>query len=253
MSPATTAASVTPLNPDCPSSVSTMDAHRLICNSALSLAALVWNAAFNLVVVFYLAHSLNRAAVGEFYVFVTFVAVFQLVGEAGTGTVLTYRLVRGQQVWEATVAEGARLFALIALWSAALLLSLGGLWSWITNDQTIWHRGVAGAVACAAIQAQRFCTAVFRASEQFGYEAMARFLQGAVLAGLVAVLAGVGWLGLQWAAYIFAASHVLAAVFLLGCLRRRCGWTAWRPLWRGVKGWLMESAPLGMGDLESVP
>src|SRR5262249_17858921 len=162
----------------------------------------------------------GKAAVGEFYLFVALVTACQLVTEGGVGTVLTCRLARSSAGAGETLAEAAGLFALLVVGAAALLVGLGGVWAWGADDPALVPRAAAAGVACAAVQVQRFCAAVFRAFEQFGYDALARALQGAALAGLVAGLVGTGCLGAQGAMNLFALSQLLAAAFLLGCLHR---------------------------------
>src|SRR5207248_182265 len=133
--------------------------------------------------------------------------------------------------------------------SLCLFLGLGSLWAW-------WHANpgamlfcAAAGVACAGIQVQRFCAGVLHAFEEFREENSARILQGTLFAGLV--VAGVGWGGMQVAGVLglLAASHIAAALFLLGALQRRWQCLSWRLTILQAKDWLKEAVPLGLGDV----
>ncbi len=224
-------------------------ARRTLRNGLFNLMAQGLYAAIYVVVVCTLARGLGKEVLGEYYTLFALILVIQLVVEAGVGTVLTCRIARSPEVWRQTVAEAAGLFVVIVLVSAAVFLGMGGVWVWLRGDPAIWPRFVAAGLACAAIQVQRFCAGVFQAFEIFYYENLSKILQMTVFAALVLGLVGRGIIGLGGVLAMLAASHAIAALFLVGSLQRRWRCLAWRLSLPLMKDWLSEAAPLGSGDV----
>jgi O-antigen/teichoic acid export membrane protein len=222
---------------------------RILRNSTLNLAVQVLQAALNLAVFFVLARRVGQDGLGTYYFWVTLVMLVQLVLEAGLGTLLTCRLAHAAAGWKETAAEAAGLFALVALGSLLACTGLGAAGGWLGGEAAVVLLGAVAGVACAALQAQRFCTGVLRAAEEFGLENAARLLQGALLLALVVGLAGRRDTGAAGALALFAASHVAAAGFLLVGVRRRFGRLGCRPRPARARGWLAESLPLGVGEI----
>jgi O-antigen/teichoic acid export membrane protein len=224
-------------------------AGRIARGSVFNVAGQGCYAVFHLAVIFTLARALGPDGFGRYFSLFALILVVQLVVEAGTGTVLTRRLVRAGDRWGEPAAEGAGLYALIALGSAAAMLVLGVVWGQWAGDPSAWVAFAAAGVACAAIQVQRYCAAVFQALECFGYENVARVLQGAVFAGLVVGLVEPGRTGVAGVLVMLALSHACAALLLAAALRPRL--PPLRSLVRRppLRDWLGESAPLGFGDV----
>jgi O-antigen/teichoic acid export membrane protein len=219
---------------------------RILRNSTFNLAGQGLYALFHVVVIFTLAQALGAEGFGAYYTLFALTLVVQLVVEMGTGTVLTRRLVRVPERRAETVAEAAGLYTVIALASAALLLGLGLAWGLWPGAPAGWVAFAGAGLACAALQVQRFCAGALQAMESFGYENIARVLQGTVYAALVLTVVRPGHTGLGTVLALFATSHACAALFLLGGLCWRLGGIGWR---FPTRGWLGESAPLGFGDV----
>lgn len=238
----------------------TGSAHRMLRNGAFNLAVQGLYAVFYLVIIASLARGLGKEGFGEYYTLFALMLVVQAVCEVGVSTVLTRRLARSPETWRATMSEPAALFTGIVLASVGVFLGLGVLGSWLRGDATLWPCFALAGLACAAMQVQRFCAAVFAAFELFAYENLARILQGASLAGAVSVLAWQGTLRLAMVFALLAASHVLSALFLIASLTRHWCSDGQRrkgeahpsrltPRTASVKNWLAESVPLGLGDV----
>jgi O-antigen/teichoic acid export membrane protein len=224
-------------------------ADRLVRNSAFNLTGQGLYAVFHLVGIIALARVLGVTVFGEYYIVFSLTLVVQLLGEAGLGTILTRRLVRDPAEHRRIVAEAETLFVVVCVMSALILASIGVGFGWWRGDSTFMWAFGAAAVACAAMQIQRFCAGVLQGSEMFGYENIARVLQGAVFATLVlAVTVAAGARRLHEVVVLFMASHCVAAAFLVALLQRRREFA--RPSrhvpWRR---WIGESGPLGMADV----
>src|SRR4051812_38019333 len=170
------------------SGVDTESVRRIVGNSTMNLAAQGLNAFFNVVVVVLLARGIGKEALGAFYTVFALIIVVQVVLELGLSTVLTQRLVQAPATWNETVSEAIGLLIVVALASAAVLVGIGIAWSWLDGDPARVGHFAAAALACAAIQVERFTAAVFRASERFGFENLGRVVQGAIFAALVLAL-----------------------------------------------------------------
>ena len=101
---------------------------RILRNSTLSLAAQIGNAVAQVIVVLLVARQLGSTALGELYPLLDLVTFVQLVSEAGTGTVLTRRLVQVPKGRERTIAEARSIFAIIMVLSIAGFGAIGLLW-----------------------------------------------------------------------------------------------------------------------------
>jgi len=222
---------------------------RVLRNGTMTVVAQGLNAAFNVVVVFVLARSLGKEGFGQFYALFALIMVVQLLAEASLSTVLTCRLAQEPGQWQKIVAEATGLFAVVVAASALVFLGLGGVWAWVRGEPALFSAFAAAGVACAAIQVERFCTGVLRASERFGYENLGRILQGVVFASLIIGLAGLGRTSLVTAVVALAVSHILAAGVLLGSLRHCLRSAGWRLSVRITRSWLAEAIPLGLGDV----
>lgn len=237
---------------------------RIVRNSVLNLAAQAMYAVTHLVVIVTLARVLGKEALGRYYTVFALILVVQLLVEGGLGTVLTRRVAREPHAWRRTVTEAIGLFLLVVPASAGLLLAAGAAWSWAQPSvaDAVGLAGFAAAgAACAAIQVQRVCAAVFHGFEIFMYENLARIAQGAGFALLVACFARPD-LSLQYVVAMLAASHLVAATFLVASVRRHwrtgpgraAGTGAGRPhsclpsLGR-LRDWLGEATPLGFTDV----
>jgi O-antigen/teichoic acid export membrane protein len=216
-------------------------------NGALNLAGQGIYAVFYLVAVSTLARGLGREAFGTYYMLFALVLVVQLLCEAGLGTVLTRRLARTPDLRRQTMAEAAGLFAVSALASVGSFAVLGAAWCCVQGEAALWPRFAAAGLACAAMQGQRFGAAVFAGFELFVYENFARVLQGAIFAGLAALLVVLGVASPATVMAALAASCIIATLFLLACLWHRFGVVL--PRWASLWNWLSESVPLGLGDV----
>ncbi|MBY0525816.1 MAG: oligosaccharide flippase family protein [Gemmataceae bacterium] len=222
---------------------------RIVRNSAFNLTAQALYATFHLVVVFALAHALEKDVFGQYYMFFALILTVQLILEVGVSTVLTCRIAQAPERWRETAAEAAGIFGVIAVASAAVFLALGGAWAWWHGNAALLPCFVAAGVACAAIQVQRYCTGILHAFELFGLENTAKILQGMLYALLVILAVTAGLMDLASVLAMLAASQVLAAVFLLVRLQRSWGCLTWRLSVHRLKDWLAEAVPLGMGDV----
>lgn len=221
---------------------------RIFRNSTLNLASQGLYAAFQLAVLFVLARTLGKAGVGWYYTLIALILVVQLTLEAGVSTVLTRRIVQMPEVWKEAVAQAMGLCTVIMLASAVVLAGMGGAWVWLGGDTALLSCFVLAGAVCAAIQVERFCAGVFQAFELFGYENLARILQGGIFAALLIVLSFQVQLSLVLVLAMLGASHLVAVLFLLQSLQRRWHCLSWHLSLPAVKGWLSESVPLGMGD-----
>jgi O-antigen/teichoic acid export membrane protein len=218
-------------------------------NSAANLAAQVVNALCNLIVVFVLARVLGKDLLGRYFtVFAVFLAV-QMVFESGITTMLTCRIVQSPDSWRRTVAEATGLLALILVASIMALVVIGVAWSKWRDDAAMLAPFLAAGFACAALQVERFCSAVFRAFEQFRFENIGRVIQGISFASLVVCLCLLGLASPQSAMLMLGVSHTAAAMFLLVRLQQQWKCIGWRLNASVVKDWLSEGVPLGMGDV----
>jgi O-antigen/teichoic acid export membrane protein len=214
----------------------------------------------HVIAIFALARALGRAGFGVYYTLFALILVVQLIVEMGVGTVLTRRLIRAPERWEETIGEATGLYSFIALASGLLILGLGIGWGLSQGDRTIldgdagvsctpgWLAFAGAGLACAALQIQRYCASVLQALESFGYENIARVLQGTIYVALILTLVEPGQTGLGSVLVLLALSHVAAALFLAGSLgwRLRCfNWRFRLP----VRDWLKEAVPLGFGDV----
>lgn len=223
--------------------------HRILRNSTLNLIGQGLLAVTHLAVVFILARALGKGGLGEYYTFFALIHIVQLILEAGINTILTCRIAQRPEAWRGVVAEGTALFAVISIASAGLFFAAGAAWAWLADSVSIWHYCLAAGVACAAIQVQRFTTAVFRAFEQFGWENVGRVFQGTLFLGLVFALVLGDAVGVATVLGAFAVSHVAAGLAMVAALQRRWHCLGWRLNGAVVRDWLREAIPLGFGDV----
>ena len=222
---------------------------KILRNGLLNLFGQGSLAVFHLVVVFVLARTLGKEGLGEFYTIFALIQVIQLVMEGSISTVLTCRLTQDLSNWKKIVAEGAGLFTLVVILSVGVMLGLGVLWSWWIDNPARLTVFAIGAVACGAIQVNRFCTGVFRAFENVTIENYARIVHGAAFAAFVCLFALQGFRATRMFLAAFALSHVLGSSYLLWALFRRLGWFGWRLNGAVLKDWLAVTIPLGLGDI----
>jgi O-antigen/teichoic acid export membrane protein len=222
---------------------------RIVQNSAFNLTAQALYALFHLAVVFILARQLGKEVFGQYYTLFALILAVQTVAEAGLGTVLTCRIVQAPERWKETTAEAAGIFVAVGLASLGLFLALGAVWAGLRGDPSILVSCAAAGVASAALQAQRFGAGVLHAFELFGYENLAKILQGLIFVGLVLLLVWREALGLSTTLTALAISQVAVAVFLLGCLQWRWRCLSWSGSLGTVRSWLAEAVPLGLGDV----
>jgi O-antigen/teichoic acid export membrane protein len=222
---------------------------RVLYNGALNFLSQAASSLLNAGVVIVLARRLGADGFGEFCTFFAVTMIVQMLTDAGVGTVLTARVVRARDGWRPVASEGLGLVLVVGLLTAAGLLAAGAAWAGLCGDGSCLLRFAIVAAACAGVQAQQYALGVLRAFERFGYESLARFLQGLVFLGAAALFVGSGPNALEAALAALAASHVLAAALLLGRLQR-----GWRCLGVRVhlgafRSWLTEAVPLALGDL----
>jgi O-antigen/teichoic acid export membrane protein len=218
-------------------------------NGALSFLSQAGSAVLVLVAVALLARALGKEAFGEFSIYLTVLLIVQLVAESAIATVLTARVIRAGQAWKEMAAEAAGLVVVSGLLVVALLLGTGGGWAVWRDDTSFLVRLAPIAVACLGMLAQMLSAGIFRAFDRFGFESLARVLQGAVFAGLVAVYVRRSEAyALEVALWSMAASHVLAGVVMLACLQRTAHGLGLRFRPRAMWGWLVEAVPLVLGD-----
>jgi len=223
--------------------------HRIVRNSTWNLVVQGLYAVLNLAAIMVLARGMGQSALGEYYTLFALVITVQLVVELGLSTVLTRRIAQAPGRWREIVAEATGLVALVALLSASVFVAVGGAWAWLRGEPALVPLCALAGLTCAAMQVQRFCGGVFRAFEQFGYENVAKLLQGALFALLIVGLLGRGFVGLGSVLAMLAVSYVAAAGFLIVGLRGRARGIGWRLNLAVVKDWLAEAVPLGVGDV----
>jgi O-antigen/teichoic acid export membrane protein len=223
---------------------------RILRNSTLSLAAQIGNAFAQVIVVLLVARRLGSTALGELYPLLDLVTFVQLVSEAGTGTVLTRRLVQMPKERERIIAEARSIFAIIMVLSIAGFGAIGLVWWALQADVGALLRCVLAGIACAFIHLQRFASGIFRASDMFGVENLSRVLQGIAFAILVGVLFLAGAGSLSGVVVAFMISQGAAGVFLLlGVQKQWIEAGRWQFSIARWRNWLGESVHLGSGDV----
>ena len=222
---------------------------RIVRNGWLNLGGHMLFALLQFVVVFVLARQLGMAGLGDYYTLITMMLIVQLIFESGMGTVLTMRIAQSPDIARQQIAEASGMFTVISVVSALVILLLGGGW-FLSRNAVNWYPAVLGtAVACSAIQWQRFAAGVFQASEIFVYENLAKVLQVTLyLLGLTLLVISDAS-NLNTAIVALAVSHVLAAVFLLWRLARQCDGIGWQFDLRIADQWGRRALPLGWGDV----
>ena len=236
---------------DCASSHDLQDmecGRRIVCNGSLNLAAQMLFALLQLLLVFFLARDLGKADLGEYFTLVTVVLIVQLITESGTATLLTQRIASDPDDWRNQVAQAAGIFTLVSTASAVVLVLVIGLWNQARGSGFIDVNVLCAAVACAAIQWQRFVVGVFQAFELFIHENLARILQGGLLVVGVMMLHVLSEPAIKTVIILYAGSHVLTCLYLLVRLRRFCGQIDWRLNVGIVREWMQQAIPLGWGD-----
>jgi O-antigen/teichoic acid export membrane protein len=223
--------------------------HRILRNSTLNLVGQGVLAVAHLAVLFVLARALGTAGLGQYYTLFALIQVGQLILEAGLTTILTCRIVQQPHSWRAIAAEGTALFALLSIASVTVFMGVGCAWAWGSGDWSVIPLAISAGIACGALQAQRFSTALFRAFENFGCENVNRILQGALFLVLVVALNLHSVANVSSVLGMFALSHVVAAAVLLVELQRRWHCLGWRFNRSVVRSWMAAAIPLGLGDV----
>lgn len=222
---------------------------RVVRNGWLNLGGHMLFALLQLVVVFVLARQLGMAGLGDYYTLITMMLIVQLIFESGMGTVLTMRIAQSPEQARQRIAEASGVFTMISIISALGILLLGGGWLFLRNEIN-WVPAVLGtAVACSAIQWQRFAAGVFQASEIFIYENLAKVLQVTIYLLGLTLLVIVEASNLNTVIAALAISHVVAAAFLMIRLSGACDGIGWHFDLRLVAQWMRRSLPLGWGDV----
>jgi stage V sporulation protein B len=234
----------TDANPGLPEGVK-----RILRNSSLNLGGEILYALLQLVVVFVLARCLGKSGLGHYYTIISMMLIVQLVAESGAATLLTQRIAQSPDTWRPCVAEAAGVFTVISLVSALLILVLGGGW-YVAQGQAGWVPAVLGAaVACGAIQFQRFGAGVFQAFELFVVENIAKVLQGTLFVIGLLLLAACDAFSMNTVMATLAISHVITTIFLMRKLSAYCGGLGWRFSMRLVSHWWRRASPIGCGDV----
>ena len=221
---------------------------RVVRNSSLNLATQGLYSALNLLLVYVLA-GLGTERFGRFYLFFSLVLIVQIFWELGATTILTRRIVQGPEDWRKKLPDAAGLFTLIALVSSGTFVCIGGAWSWWRQDPELMACSVAAGIACAAMQVQRFSSAVFQAFELFRYENLGKLLQIVVLTSISVILVRLHLASVSALVCGLAASHVATAIYMTAALERRWRCLGWRLHLSRIKDWLAESVPLATGDM----
>jgi O-antigen/teichoic acid export membrane protein len=224
-------------------------AQRVVRNGALNLLGQGLYAATYLVVVAVLARGLGKEGFGEYFLVFALIVALQTLLEMSVSTVLTRRIAQSPDHWKARVAEAGGIFALISLGSLVVFVALGLGWAWIRGEAGMIATFTAAGLACAAIQIERFCGGILHAFEQFHDENLAKIVQVVFFTAAVAGVVALGWATPALALALLAASHLLAAGYLLAVVQRRWHCLAWRWHAPTVRDWLGESVPLGLGDV----
>lgn len=222
---------------------------RILRNGFINLGGQVLYAALQLIVVFLLARDLGKAGLGHYYTLVTLVLVVQLVVESGTATVLTLRIVQSSEQFRQRVAEASGVFVLISIASTLLILVLGGAWHLARADGQQFPAVLGAALACGAIQWQRFGAAVFQALERFFFENIAKILQIVTFVVGLILLIACGASNMNTVMAVLAVSHILASVFLLVALWLHCGGIGCTIRIALAFEWIRRAIPLGWGDV----
>ncbi len=222
---------------------------RVVRNSTANLIAQAVNALCNVAIVFVLARRLGKATLGEYFLIFAILQAIQMILESGITTVLTCRIVQSPSNWKRTVSEANAILVLVVIASVGSLAGIGMAWSaWRGDTSMILPFAIAG-VACAAIQVNRFGSAVFRAFEQFRFENFSRVIQGVLFVGIVIAVAYSGPHAVSLVLAAFAISHVVASAYLLIRLEQRWNCLGWRFSGAVLRDWWSESVPLGLGDV----
>src|SRR4029077_626525 len=132
------------------------------------------------------------------------------------------------------------LFTVIAVCSLGTFLFFGGAWAWWQSDAELLMCSAAARVACAALQVQRFSSAIFQAFELFRYENLGKLLQILLLTSVAAALVRLNLASLPGLIWLLAGSHVATAVYMTVALQRRWRCLAWRLRLSRIKDWFAE-------------
>ncbi len=221
---------------------------KAVRNSTLSLVSQGLYAVLHLVSIAILARALGMADFGRYFTIFALVLVVQLAMELGLGTALTRRLAPQSTAANPTTAQAWGLFLWVALASALVLLAAGAAVDTFISGRGHLRDFAFAAVACAALQVQRFCTGVFRAFEVFAPENIARILQGACFTLLLVATPLLQPVSLGSALAAFAASHVLATAWLLAAYWRRWRFFGCSLSLAHAREWVREAVPVGIGD-----
>ena len=213
------------------------------------MAALLLNGVCYVVVVTALARAIGKDGIGQFYTIVAVTTAVCLICEAGIGTVLTHRIATDIAKSRTHADQAFSFYEVIVAISAALLLLYGVISAWATGDVNRLVGAIPAAIACGAMQVQRFCIGVFRGFDLFRQENVSRVLQGVVLLILVVTLTSLHWATVVTALFAFALSHIAAAAFLLLALCRTSGLGKARLSGILIRDWLWQAVPLGLGDV----
>jgi O-antigen/teichoic acid export membrane protein len=223
--------------------------HRILRNSTLNIAGQGINAVAYVVAVVVLARALGKEGVGHYFLVYALTLAVQLVMEGGLSTTLTCRMAREPHHGSRLMAEAAGLFLVVSILSAAVLLAMGAIGAWAGGGADYLGYFAFAAGTCVALQVQRYCAGVYRSMELFRLENFARALQGTLFAGGATFLVVSGRASVAAALASLMISQIVASFVLVCGLVARFGWPGMRLRWKMAQQWLMESVPLGAGDV----
>jgi O-antigen/teichoic acid export membrane protein len=224
-------------------------AHRIARNGAIVFLSVGIFAVLTMVGMAVLARRLDQRDFGTYAILFAVMQIVQMVLDGGISTIVTARMTRAGDRWRPVVAEALALLVLTGLACVAIMIAVGAAYAFWREDPDLLPLFAIAGLGCAGFHGQQMLAGVFRAFERFEYEAIPRVLQIVVQVGLVAVLVQPGPYALEVAVWITSGSYLFAALVMAVSLhwRWRCLDVRFSPA--ALVGWVVESIPLGIGDI----
>jgi O-antigen/teichoic acid export membrane protein len=221
----------------------------MLRNSTFNVLGMALIVPLNFVALFTLARRLGKESLGIFFTLFAISAVIYLLASSGATMVLTRRIAQSRQDLRRIVGEAAGVLVVVCAVSIVALLLVCGVWSTFLGEALGWPLVATAAVALAARHTLEFAAAAVRGVERFEFENMARVVQTGLFCLLVLLFVSPEQDGTLVAFVTFALSNVVAAVFLAALLITKWDCRSFRINRRLLRGWFLESWPLGAGDI----